>query len=71
MMGDRVAATTFGDRVEEMAKAALDDAIAFEATAVLAGQLEPLDYKYRCGIRNGLVKAKELLAQAHADAMKT
>lgn len=69
-MGDQVAVTTFGGRVEEMAKAALDQEIAHEAEAICGGLLEPLEYKRRAGILAGLRKAKELIDQAHSDAMK-
>lgn len=70
-MGDRVAATTFGDRVEDLAKAAIDEEAKFHADAILLGQLEPRDYDRRVGMRLGLLKARELIDKAHADALKS
>jgi len=66
-----VAAITFGDRVEELAKAAIDKEIEVEREAIEGGLLEPLEYKRRAGILRGLRKAKELIEQAHTDAMKS
>jgi len=57
--------SSFDERIEVMTQIYVDKMIADTMTTLAAGQLQShADYRYHCGIIEGLRRSKELLANA-------
>lgn len=61
---------TVSDRLQHFSNGLIDEAVAHEDAIIVAGKLAPDDYRYRSGMRAGLLKAKDLIDQALRDIMK-
>ena len=57
--------SAFDERIEVMTQRYVDKMIEDTLTTMAAGQLQShADYRYQCGIIEGLRRSKELMAQA-------
>lgn len=62
---------SFDERLEVLTSRYIDQMIADTSQTLLAGQLQShADYRYQCGIIEGLRRAKELVAGALTDIQK-
>ncbi len=65
-----MASQTFNEALQARAGKLIDEHIKGLSTAILAGQLQPEEYKRQTGMIAGLEKAKELISDAYTEAMK-
>lgn len=63
--------STFNEQFRELAKKRVDERLAPLEQAILSGLLDYDEYKRQCGMRFGLLEAKEEIDHAFKDAMRS